>query len=43
MGRACFLSFIFRNFDSKGEQAIGRILFLKEKRDELFDDEILVK
>jgi len=38
-----FLSFILRNFDSKGEQAIRRILFLKENGDELFDNEILIK
>jgi len=32
-----------QKFDSKGEQAIRRILFLKEKGDELFDNEILIK
>jgi len=43
MERACFFSFNLRNFDSKGEQAIRRILFLKEKGDELFDNEILIR
>jgi hypothetical protein len=29
--RACFLAFILKNFDDKGEQAVGRVLFLKKK------------
>jgi len=41
--RACFLAFIIRNFDGEGEQAVGKILFLKRKGDRLFDDEMLVK
>jgi len=30
--RACFLAFIIRDFDGKGEQAVERILFLKKEK-----------
>jgi len=39
--RACFLAFIVENFDGKGEQAVGRNLFLKGKGDRLFDDKMI--
>jgi len=30
-GGACFLTFIFGDINGKGEQAVGRVLFLKKK------------
>jgi len=41
--RACFLAFIIRDFNGEGEQAVGRVLFLKRKGDKLFDDKMLMK
>jgi len=30
-GGTCFLTFIFGDINGKGEQAVGRVLFLKKK------------